>query len=94
MNNFESEKYYFIVFSELNSYESLDKIGEILSRELKFDIIEKSDGPDSRVWKLTIDDVIVELINNDPYGNFLRAADNKGKEKLKKIRSLLSLYFK
>ncbi len=54
----------------LSTYEDFDKIIEYLQNKYNVSISKKLDGPDMRIWYLTLNDVPFKLYN-DPYGNSL-----------------------
>jgi hypothetical protein len=91
MHSFEDEHHFIVFFSDYQSYEALEEISEVLVK-LNFEVIRKVDGPDSRIWTMKIDDVFVELINDDPHGNFLRGNSPDAKQKLKDLYPRIKLY--
>lgn len=71
----------------LPTYEDFDKIIKYLEYKYNVIISKKLDGPDMRVWNLTINDIPFKLYN-DPYGNTL-IYNYKNNFFIKKIASSL-----
>ena len=68
----EEKDVFIIDFFEQENWDAFDNIIKTLKEKFDIEIIEKSDGPDSRIWDLLIDGVPLSLHNN-PYGNYLKA---------------------
>lgn len=81
-------------FNMHEDYEFLEIIANLLVMEVDASIKEKIDGPDIRVWTLMINGQKVLLINDDPYGSFLRAESNEEKTVLKDLLPKLEKIFK
>ena len=82
----EKQEYLLVIFNKLEDYEDIHKIGDLLESEFGMTISKKIDGPDSRVWHINHKEEEFMLINNDPYGNFLKVKSPTGR---KLITSLL-----
>ena len=74
-----------VFFDNLSDYDDLEIIADILIIDIGVTIESKLDGPDSRIWDLLIDGQIIQLINNDPYGTFLKAKTRYSIDKLKEL---------
>ena len=74
-----------VFFDNLGDYEELEIIADLLITNIGVTIESKLDGPDSRIWDLLIDGQIIQLINNDPYGTFLKAKTRYSIDKLKEL---------
>lgn len=77
----ESDNALLVDFDDYESYEAFDEIVVKLKQLFKVTIEEELDGPESRVWKLSIDKHPFSLHNN-PYGNYLKASTEDSKKKL------------
>jgi hypothetical protein len=93
-NNFmitdrEDANSYMIDFADNEDWEGFDKIVLKLTKEFNAIVIEKNDGPESRVWRLEIEGIPLSLHNN-PYGNYLKASSPESisylKETIDKFR--------
>lgn len=68
----EEETRYIIDFCDIENWDGFDEIILKLKKEFNAIVIEKIDGPESRIWFLDIDGIRLSLHNN-PYGNYLKA---------------------
>lgn len=82
-----------IIFNFWERYEDIEKFSDILKREFKAKVLSVTDGPDSRIWEMSLDGIEFLLINNDPYGNYLRADTQPAVELLKKYLPRLKMIF-
>jgi len=71
-----------IDFGDMEDWEGFTKIIEILKLRFSALVLEKNDGPDSRIWYLEIDGLPLSLHHN-PYGNYLKAVSEKSKSYLR-----------
>ena len=71
-------------FNSMEDWDSFEIIAGKIIEILNGIVVEKIDGPDSRVWFIDSDGTQLILVNN-PYGNFLKAQDDKAKVLLHKI---------
>ena len=83
-----------IAFNFWEEYEDIEKFATILKDKLSATISDIIDGPDCRIWRLKIDGVEILLINDDPYGNLLRADTEAAKIVLKNLLPKLNDIFK
>jgi hypothetical protein len=88
----ESDKFT-IIFNFWEHYEDIEKFANVLQRELKAKVVRVTDGPDSRIWEMGLEGIEFLLINNDPYGNYLRADTQPAIELLKKYLPRLQMIF-
>jgi hypothetical protein len=89
----EDEKYVFAHIYVLENYGDIEKIASILENEFEMTIGKKLDGPDTRIWHLNTEGGEILLINDDPFGNFLRAESESGKSFLKRLLPKLEARF-
>lgn len=78
----ENASGYMIDFGDNEDWNGFDKIMIRLKKEFNAAVIEKNDGPESRVWHIKIDGVPLSLHNN-PYGNYLKATSVEAIDYLK-----------
>jgi hypothetical protein len=90
----EIDGQFLIAFNFWEEYEDIEKFATIFNDELSAIITDKIDGPDCRIWKLIIDGVEILLINDDPYGNLLRADTEPAKIILRNLLPKLNDIFK
>lgn len=93
ITSFEEEKYFLITFNVLENYDDIEKIAMVLESEVEMKVLKKNDGPDSRIWYLKYDGEDVLLINNDPYGSYLRGETIASKVLLKQLLPRLKTIF-
>jgi hypothetical protein len=83
----------FIVdFDTLEGWDDFEKIIEILKRSYDVKIINKIDGPESRLWDIQLDGFLYTLHNN-PYGNYLKANNIKAIQYLKDTLGHIQIHF-
>ncbi len=92
MQTYDKEKF-LVFFNDLSSYEDLETIFSILEKKFDTVLIDKLDGPYSRIWTISINNEEMYLINNEPYGNSIEARNDNSKEQLKKILPNLETLF-
>ena len=85
MHFLDNDNSLIVFFDNLSDYDDLEIIADILIIDIGVTIESKLDGPDSRIWDLLIDGQIIQLINNDPYGTFLKAKTRYSIDKLKEL---------
>ena len=68
-----------IEFETLNSWNSFDDIISILSSKTPIQIIERIDGPESRICTFSLNGYMFVLTNN-PYGNSIRSKEENQDE--------------
>jgi hypothetical protein len=88
----ESPPKIYIDFNNLESWESFERIISRLEKSFLVKVLNKYDGPESRVWKIQLNDVFVSIHNN-PYGNYLLAELPDSVEYVKNIFPLLKQLF-
>jgi len=88
----ESDNDLFVDFNDHEDYDSFDDIISLLKKYFTIQVLEQLDGPESRVWKMLIENVPISLHNN-PYGNFLKATTQESKEKLRSLLPKIKIYF-
>lgn len=79
-------------FIDLEDWEDFDKIFDILKKKFTIELVEQIDGPESRVWIMTIDGLDFSLHNN-PYGNYLKPRGKESESFLQKMTPLLMQFF-
>lgn len=92
-------------FIEFNSWEDFDIIANVLVNDLKFKIVQRLEGPDSRVFGFSDKGFFQRnfmsdkgfhfwLVHDDMTGNLLRTNDSKDLEKLRetvqKVNNILN----
>ena len=82
-----------IIFNFWEQYEDIEKFASVLKRKLKAKVLRVTDGPDSRIWEMSLEGIEFLLINNDPYGNYLLAETEPAVELLKKYLLRLQTIF-
>lgn len=85
MHLFEHETGLILFFSELNDYDDIEIIADRFEKILNAKVLNKLDGPYSRVWDLEIDNEKLQLIADDSYGSSLKAVTESSKRKLKEL---------
>jgi hypothetical protein len=88
----ESERFT-IIFNFWEQYEDIEKFASVLKRKLKAKVLRVTDGPDSRIWEMSLEGIEFLLINSDPYGNYLRADTQPAVELLKKYLPRIQMIF-
>jgi len=74
-----------IEFTNFSAWEDFDRIAKILKKELKFQLIQKIEGPDARVYKFSESDLNFYLVCDDMAGNFLKSEKAENKDMLEYI---------
>lgn len=82
-------KEYNVVISAIKDWEGFEKLAEYIKRFHQAELIEACDGPDARRWFYRIDDIQIELIHDDLFGNYLCSPDLNGKEIIDNIGKAL-----
>jgi hypothetical protein len=77
----------------MEDWDDFDKILEKFKSAFLLKIMEAIDGPESRVWQIELDQFPMSLHNN-PYGNYLKATEQKSIEYLRIRVDDLELMFK
>jgi len=73
-----------IYFNFLEDWDAFELIANNLESKFRATITSKIDGPDSRIWKLSIENAHFTL-RNDPYGNSLTSDSKEADVKLQEI---------
>ena len=72
-------------FIEFDSWEDFDRIANILSKDLKFKLIQKTEGIDARVYEFSDKNFQFWLVHDDIAGNFLKSESSESLRMLKEI---------
>jgi hypothetical protein len=78
----EEDAKYIIDFCDEEDWDGFDNIIIKLKKEFDAKVLEKIDGPESRIWYLEIEGFHLSLHNN-PYGNYLKADSSESIRYLK-----------
>lgn len=92
MHLLDNGKHLILYFSELQGYEDIELIAEKFQEVFKARILNKLDGPYSRIWDLEIDGEKFQLIADDPYGSSIRTTDESSKNKLKELIPVIETF--
>jgi hypothetical protein len=94
MTKYEDKNVYQLFFNELIYYEDMEKIFQKFDENLEAKIIEKIDGPYSRIWKILIKETEYKLIIDEDYGGFISAENENSIVELKKITPIINKFIK
>ncbi|EHQ24575.1 hypothetical protein [Mucilaginibacter paludis] len=92
MHCFESKEIIKIFFDELINYDNAEELFERFEANLNANLIEKIDGPYSRIWIISIQDVIFKLVIDEDYGSMLVGESDEAIFKAKEIYSELEKF--
>ncbi len=88
----EEKDSYIIDFCDKEDWDAFDYIIKTLKTKFNARVINKLDGPESRIWDLDIEGVPLSLHNN-PYGNYLKATSFEARDYLKNTYEKFSIFF-
>ena len=82
--NSEKEGLYEVDVAAISDWDGFELLAKFIEKNYGGEVINRIEGPESRVWTINIDEKIITLHNN-PYGNSFKASDNEAIELLKII---------
>lgn len=89
MNSYENKNLYRLFFNDFPNYEDMENLFEKFKNELNAIVIDKIDGPYSRIWKIIIADSEYTLIIDEDYGSSIVADKEISINNLKELSSLI-----
>lgn len=92
MTVYENENIYRLFFNQYENYDDMESFFDKFKTELNAVVIDKIDGPYSRIWKILIDNIGFKLIVDDSYGSSIVAENEVSKEKLKFLYSIIDRF--
>lgn len=90
MHLFENLENLILYFSELQNYDDIEIIAQRFEKAFNAKVVNKLDGPYLRIWDLQIENEIMQLVADDPYGSSLRALSDSSRSKLKELMPLIA----
>lgn len=92
MTIYEDENVLQLFFDELDSYNDMENLYVRFKINLNAEIVEKIEGPYSRIWIISIDKTEYKLTIDEDYGSFLTAEKEVSILELKKITPLIEKF--
>lgn len=92
MTIYDNENIYQLFFNELANYEDMEVLFRRFENNLNTVLIEKLDGPYSRIWKILINENEYKLVIDESYGSYLIAEKEISKVGLKKLLPLIEKF--
>ena len=88
----DTDEDFIIDFFPLESWDDFETIIDTLGKAYDVQVIDRIEGPESRIRDITLDALPFSLHNN-PYGNSLKAKDAASIQYLKEILPRLTVLF-
>jgi len=92
LSQYQDKEKFRIFFSELEFYEDMEILAQKFVDNLNAKVIDKLDGPYSRIWFIEIDIHLFKLIIDESYGSSIVAEKAPDIDALKELMPLIEKF--